>query len=275
MSAGAVPPATSYNRAKHAAHNRLTSLPAKDNTTHTGERGTNREANAPGQLQQKQTKTTRTHDDSDIHGVSLICGLQPKSQAPNQAKGDTASQCNMRHNDFEINGNEMDQIIMRQDDSSLQQQVTLIRELWPAKQPPHLAKCDGDQGSHLQKDIVTTEEKTKNPVYQIETLLPNLKGPGGTNSMVDWNQEPTATHNKPSSSQNQNGRDRKPYFHQQYDLHIRLQQKKQLLSEWEAFNQFLTKLHTIDPSITMYPWSSKETTGTPPAPALGCTIWVL
>ncbi len=159
------------------------------------------------------------NDDSDIDGVSPIHGLPPKSQAPNHAKGEAAFQCNMRHNDSEINRKqEMDQFIMRQDNSSSQHQATSIRELRLATQSPHLAKCDGYQGSHLQKDAITTEGKTKNLVYQteseVETLLPNLKVPGGITSMVDRNQEPAVTHNEPSSSQNQNGRDWNPHFHQ-------------------------------------------------------------
>jgi len=60
------------------------------------------------------------------------------------------------------------------------------------------------------------------------------------------------------------GQDKIQHFGQRYDLRICLQQKKQALSKWEAFNEFLTQLQAIDPMIMMYLWQSKHTKGFPP-----------
>jgi len=80
-------------------------------------------------------------------------------------------------------------------------------------------------------------------------------------SILDQKQEPAVRYLE--TSQTPNGRDWKPHF-QRYDLRIRLHQQQQVLSEWEAFNQFLDKLRTIDPTILLYPWKSTESTGAPP-----------
>jgi len=86
---------------------------------------------------------TRTHDDSDIHHTSPIRGLLPEIQAPNHAKGAASAQCFMQHHNPEIKGkHKMDQLITMHDGSILQH-APLIRELQPAEQPPHLAKCEG------------------------------------------------------------------------------------------------------------------------------------
>jgi len=58
--------------------------------------------------------------------------------------------------------------------------------------------------------------------------------------------------------------DKTQQFEQRYDLCIQLHQKKQALSEWEAFNKFLAQLQAIDPMIMMYPWQSQHTKGFPP-----------
>jgi len=99
--------------------------------------------------------------------------------------------------------------------------------------------------------------------------------PGSPTLILDWKQEPAASHNG-LSSPNPHGRDWKPHFHQQYNLHIWLHQQQQVLSEWKALNQFLAQLHTINLTITLLvPMEKQGIHWCSPYPSISCTIWFL
>ncbi len=133
-----------------------------------------------------------------------------------------------------------------------------------------IPKTLSTRGFSWKQGFLAKKTTTRDQATQSTTGTSALKDtqcyavPGGPTPILERKQELAASHNGPSS-QKQNGRDRNPYYYQRYDLRIRLQQKQQVLSEWEAFQQFLEKLHEIDPTITMYPWS-EETTGALPIP---------